>query len=203
LLRHAAGTLPAGHALVVATHLRFCPSCRDGVRTGETTGGAILEDMAPADLSPGALDRAMARLDTAAVAAHAAPPVRFQGVALPAALGALLAPRWRWTGPGVRRIVLNPPGAARAERVWLLRVEPGRALPAHGHTGWEAACVLSGGFTDRTGHYERGDVAETDESARHRPIASRDEPCICLIAWMGPLTPRGVLPRLFQRLNGM
>lgn len=203
LLRHAADRLPPGHALAVATHLRFCPDCRAAVRVGEAAGGLLLADMPETALTPNALDRTLARLDAPAVELNPAPSAWIQGIPLPAALHGLANPRWRWLAPGIARMVVNVPGASRQARTWLLRVAPGQALPSHGHSGWEATCVLSGRFTDRTGTYGPGDVAEMDEDGRHKPVADPGEPCVCLIAWEGPLRIRGLLARLIQPLMGI
>ncbi len=102
---------------------------------------------------------------------------------------------------------MSLPNAARSsgppERAWLVRVAPGQSLPDHGHRGWEATCVLAGGFTDVTGAYGPGDVAETDGTVMHQPVAGRREACICLIAWEGRLRMRGLLARLVQPLMGV
>jgi putative transcriptional regulator len=205
LLRHAAGRLPPVPALVVATHLPFCAQCRAAIRLGETVGGVLLADQPAEDISPLALSRAMARLempasvaDTSRVDSELAP-----GVPLPASLRGLARPRWRWLAPGISRIAIGVPGAEREERVYLLRVAPGTSLPEHGHSGWEATCVLSGHFTDGDLYYRRGDVAEMDDVAIHQPVSGQDAGCICLIACQGPLRLRGVIARLMQPFVGV
>ncbi len=55
LLRHAAGTLAPGRALVVATHLPFCRDCRAAIRLGEAIGGTLLADEPGAELASDAL----------------------------------------------------------------------------------------------------------------------------------------------------
>ena len=97
-----------------------------------------------------------------------------------------------------------PEDARRArEHVWLLRIAPSTALPDHGHHGWEATCVLSGRFTDVSGEYGPGDVAEMNDAEIHQPVAGAGEACICLIAWEGRLRMRGLLARLLQPLIGV
>ena len=209
LLRHAAGTLPASRSLVVAVHLPFCPECRAAIRLGEALGGVLLAEQPAAELTADALNRTMARLDTpASHPDHGTEPVALgRDVALPEALLGLVRPKWRWMAPGISRIAVAVPGeAARrrsSEHVYLLRVAPGTSLPDHGHHGWEATCVLAGSFTDTTGEYGPGDVAETDVSLMHHPVAGICEPCICLIAWEGKLRMRGLVARLVQPLLGV
>ncbi|MCC7426296.1 MAG: cupin domain-containing protein [Alphaproteobacteria bacterium] len=205
LLRFAAGRLPASHALVVAAHLEGCPACRAGVRAAEIVGGALLAEMPAAVMAEDALTRALARLDEPASKPAPPPPARdlAPGVPLPAALRDLAVPRWRWMAPGIHRIALDIPGAAPGERAYLLRVAPGTELPEHGHEGEEITCILSGSFSDTTGTYGPGDVAEMDEEGDHRPVADAGVPCICLIATQGRLRMRGLLARLIQPLVGV
>jgi putative transcriptional regulator len=120
----------------------------------------------------------------------------------------LVHSRWRWLAPGVSRIAVDLPaggdaGATPREHVYLIRVSPGQSLPDHGHRGWETTCVLSGRFTDATGEYRAGDLAEMNEDAIHRPVAGPEEACICLIVWEGRLRMRGMLARLVQPLVGV
>ncbi len=63
VLRYANGTLPEAPAIVVATHLSFCPACRHRMETYEMLGGSMLENVAPANLSPDALSATLAKLD--------------------------------------------------------------------------------------------------------------------------------------------
>jgi putative transcriptional regulator len=209
LLRHAAGTLPPGRSLVVAVHLPFCPDCRAVVRLGEAMGGVLLADLPAAELGPDSLNRTLARLDAPVGQGTLTPePIALgQGVPLPEALRGLVRPKWRWLAPGVSRITVDVPGRRGAstarEYAYLLRVAPGTSLPGHGHHGWEATCVLSGSFTNATGMYGPGDVAETDVGLMHQPVAGTDEACICLIAWEGRLRMRGLLARLVQPLLGV
>lgn len=213
LLRYAAGTLSPGRSLVVAVHLPFCAECQATVRLGEAIGGALLSELQPADLIPDALTRTLARLETPASHPDTAPePVSLgSGVALPEVLRDLVRPKWRWMAPGISRIAVDVPRdlprqagtTAPREHVCLLRVTPGTSLPDHGHHGWEATCVLAGSFSDATGTYGPGDVAETDVGVRHQPVAGAGETCICLIAWEGRLRMRGLLARLVQPLLGV
>jgi len=205
LLRHAAGTLQPARSLVVATHLPFCPECQASIRLGEGLGGALLSELSPAEMAQDALTRTLARLDMpASVMASSAETVALAaGVPLPASLQGLVRPIWRWLAPGISRIVVDVASGSDREQAYLLRVAPGKSLPDHGHHGWEATCVLAGSFADTTGEYGPGDVAETDVSVMHQPVAGPGEACICLIAWEGRLRMRGLFARLLQPLLGV
>jgi putative transcriptional regulator len=63
VLRYATGTLPEAPAIVIATHLSFCPECRHRMETFEMLGGSLLDGVPPAKLSPDALSATLARLD--------------------------------------------------------------------------------------------------------------------------------------------
>jgi putative transcriptional regulator len=203
LLRHAAGTLAAGRSLVVATHLWFCPDCRAAVRFGEAIGGAFLADMPAVDLPESALNRVLARLDTPVTLAQPVREAVDVGLELPEPLHGLARSGWRWLAPGIRRIALDVPGTGSREYLYLLRVAPGQSLPDHGHRGWEATCVLSGSFSDATGEYGPGDLAEMTEDAIHQPVSGSKEACVCLIASEGRLRMRGLLARALQPLIGV
>ena len=196
LIRFAAGHLPAGHALVVSAHLGFCPDCRDTAAFCESLGGALLTSEDAARLPDGALSQTLSRLDGPATGISAAAP----GDTL---LPGFPPPRWRWVAPGLKRALVDIQGAMPHERAYLLRVTHGRSMPAHGHRGWEATCVLAGHFTDSTGTYHRGDVAEIMADLSHQPIAGGTEDCICLIASEFAPRMRGLLPRLARAFAGV
>jgi putative transcriptional regulator len=196
LLGLAAGALGRGAPLVVEAHLRACPACRAEVARLEAVGGALLEELPPAEMASNALARTLARLD--------GPPPRAAPLAesaeSAAALQDLPVGRRRWLAPGIwmRPIVRGPRGLA-----YLLRTGPGAALLAHGHTGEEYVSVLRGAFSDETGRYGPGDFAQSDERLTHRPVADPGEECLCLIWAEGPMRMRTLLGRALQPLVGL
>ncbi len=194
LIAQAAGHLPALHAEVLAVHLSACPHCRAELRRLDEVGGALLTELPPEPLRPDALARTLARLDDAV----AAPPP----AVTPITLKALAVGRWWWLGPGIRLMPLSRRDAS-GTRLDLIRVAPGRALPGHGHTGPEMACILQGAYADETGEYSAYDIAEGDVALDHTPIASPGGDCICLIATTGRLRGHTLLARLVQPLMGI
>lgn len=201
LLRHAAGRLPAGPALVVSAHLEGCAACRARLRTFEAVGGALLEETPPERMAPDALARLMARIDGETPPPAPVPPRRmpdFPGdIRLPEALRACDVGPWKWLGPGVRLSHVSIPGGGDSGAV-LLRIGAGRRLPEHGHGALELTQVLYGSFSDFNGRYGPGDVSETDEDVDHQPVVDRDGECVCLAALEGGMLFKGVLGRLMQ-----
>jgi putative transcriptional regulator len=84
----------------------------------------------------------------------------------------------------------------------LLRANPGRAIPQHGHGGSELTLVLRGAYADGTGRYESGDCADLDDGVEHRPVADPLVGCVCVVA--SETRPRlaGFLGRLIQPFIG-
>jgi putative transcriptional regulator len=208
LLRHAAGKLGAGLRLVVNVHLESCPCCREQVRLFEAAGGALLEDLAPAPVSPALLEKIFARIDAEAATprwSRAAPraPVLDNGFALPAAMADCEIGPWRFVHPKLRWARVRLPDAPR-ERVILLKIAPGHATPAHGHGGLELTQVLYGAFASAHGVYGPGDLEEADEDVKdHEPRVTDDGECLCLAAVESPLRIKSLLGRLFQPLMGI
>jgi putative transcriptional regulator len=194
LMAFAAGRLPVPHADVLAVHLSACPHCHVELRRMEEIGGALLEDLPPMALQPDVLSRTMARLGEAMAAPEPA--------AVPVTLEALAVRRWWWLGPGIRLMPLRRRDTSNT-RLDLIRVASGVALPAHGHTGLETACILQGGYIDETGEYAAYDIAEIDGGVDHAPVASPGLDCICLIATTGRLRGHTWLSRLVQPLIGV
>lgn len=202
LLAYAAGGLDEGSSVVLAAHLGVCPDCRQAVRVCEAVGGQILATLQGTGMATDALTRALARLDTPVPPEKvpAAAPTSL-GFPLPHALSPYPLGNWRWIAPGIRHILVLPRRAGRSG-LHLLRIAPGIALPGHGHAGNEFACILTGSYTDETGRYRPGDLAEMDTGDEHMPVADTGEGCICLIATDAKLRFRGLLPRLLQPVIG-
>jgi putative transcriptional regulator len=192
LVAYAAGTLPEALAIVVATHIGGCMACRRFSAVLEATGGALLDALPPVPLADDALDRLLSRIDELA---PAPPPILNPG--LPAPLDRVTLSRWWPIGRGMRWRALRASGTA-----WggLILVQPGRALPRHGHAGLELTCVLSGSFADGAGRYEAGDLAESEADHDEPPVVIGARPCLCIIALEG-LRLRGLLG-LAQRVIG-
>lgn len=194
LVAYGAGSLDEATALLVSTHLALCPRCRAEVGRIEALGGAVIEDLPPADMAPDALASILARLDEPAAAprsgrsAGGSPglpsPLRHY---LPAGIDAL---PWKRLAAGIEQAVLVQ---GRGIRARLLRIGAGIMVPEHGHGGMELTLVLQGGFSDLGRDYARGDVAMADPQVVHSPAAEGGEACLCLAVTDAPLKLTGLV----------
>ncbi len=191
---YVSGNLPQAYALVVATHISMCHSCRASYAAHSSMGGAVLDQSAAIQVSPTMRDRVFDMLD-------APPPERkpfrasgiFPGPVMEAMNGG--PPRWRSLGAGIRQSILYREKSCSAR---LLYIPAGEAVPEHGHGGLELTLVLQGAFEDETGYFGVGDMEIADGDLDHQPVATGDMPCICLAATDEPLSFKGILPRLLQ-----
>lgn len=207
LLAHAAGTLPRALALVVESHLEFCPQCRASLRMADAVGGAVLALQDPAPVSEASKAAVMGRIGSATV--HRLPVARPAPRGdVPVALHGLLKSDrlddipWRKSAPGVH-IHKLPLAAGETGFFGLLKIAPGAAMPEHGHGGSELTLVLRGAYQDELGHFGRGDIADHDESVEHRPVMVGDEACICLVANESATRFRSWPARLMQKFIGI
>jgi putative transcriptional regulator len=225
LLGYAAGDLSEPMALVVATHLTLCPSCRRAVADAELLAGALLDQVAlePANDHAAAapwlsseVDAVIARAArtpqgipqgiSKGVSASAARPVAKAGGLFPRPLaqyvgGDLDQVAWKPLAPGIRHSILaqNAEGAT----VRLLRIEPGRSVFEHSHTGTEMTLVLCGSYEAGGQRFARGDLEVADETVLHKPVAGMEDVCVCLAVTDAPLRFRSVVGRVMQPFFGI
>jgi putative transcriptional regulator len=198
LAAYTSGTLPTAPGLVVACHLDLCSDCSAMVRRLEEVGGALLCDAPSAELSAGAVDKALAILEEPPPVSPATAAPRASGLPPPLAR-ARVGPR-RWFGPG-RWIAAVRTAPADHWRTFLLRAPLGAAIPSHGHGGPEYVCVLEGAFQNG-GVHVRGDFLENPDDHEHRLHVTSGGPCLCVIATQGPLKWGGPM-RLLAPLLGI
>ena len=204
LFGYAAGSMNEPLALLVATHLALCPECRQAVAAYEMLGGEELEDQPPATLASDSLVRVLDSLDSPAARTEVprAPQMAACDLRVPRPLrdymaGTLDNLDWHQRG-GIAEASLL---AERSDfKTRLMRIRPNTAIPEHSHNGSEYTLVLTGGFSDHTGHFLRGDVAIADPSVQHRPVADANEDCICLAVTDAPLRFTGTIARLLSPL---
>ncbi len=205
IIAYAAGTLGEAHGFAVATHLAYCADCRQAARQAEGYGGEFLMAELGSAVTDGCRAATLASLD--AVAAQPKRKGSSVSSEVPLVLANLLEHQtldglnWKTKAPGVAsfEIPLSQKGKTHLQ---LLRIGKGRKMPEHGHGGEELTVMLRGSYTDHTGRYAVGDVADLDEDVEHQPIVDSDEDCICLVATEAPARFRSVWARLAQPFIG-
>jgi len=189
--------------------------------TAEALAGVLLETEAPASLLPDALATVFDVIDSEEAGLGEAGPARFDakagsersrtaahkaGQAISELLGlpgpvrdmALEKGGWSFAGPGVRTMALMDEDGAKAE---LIRIEPGRGVPHHGHDCTEFTLVLTGGFSDGRASYGPGEVCMANPDTIHKPVADEGEVCIVLAVTDGPLAFTGALGWIQRALS--
>jgi putative transcriptional regulator len=206
LLGYAAGTLAEPVALAVAAQAAMRPDVAAGIARLEAAGGVLLEGIAPAPLAAGALERALAALESDDNGPATELPVSANTRALlPRPLwiyaqGDIDALPWRKRGAGVYTAALPGPAAYQLR---LLRIEAGRAVPQHTHRGLELTLVLKGAYDDGADRFARGDMQVADPTLTHKPVADRAEECLCFAVLDAPIrftSPLGRLANPFVKL---
>lgn len=207
LMDYAAGRLNSGAALVLATHAEGCEKCRERMREFTALGGMLLEQMAPAELSQDALERAMAAIDAPEpTPPHRPTPLRRAalpgGRAWPRAMEGCAIGPWRWMAPGMRFSRVRLPWDAQAN-VLLLRIGAGKLLAQHTHSDTELTQVLHGSFHDGRALFSAGDFDAADGSILHQPAVEPGGECVCLAAVDGSLVFESRIARAFGSLMGI
>jgi putative transcriptional regulator len=203
LIAYAAGASDEAISLIAATHLALCPGCRRVVADAESVGGMLFDDLPPADLPDAALDSVLTRLDEPEQQIARAPAVK-NGFKAPEPLrsylgGDLDSVRWTNLSGGISYYPILKSGRSSAQ---LVRSTPGHGVNMHTHKGEEFSLVLTGGYTDPTGHYLRGDVQTGTPELTHHPIADEGEDCIILAVNDAPLKFTNPLMTILSKLYG-
>ncbi len=213
LAAYANGAIDEHTAVLIATHLTFCPQCRKAIRDFEAIGGALLDAI---DLDA-LIDQSISLPNALPTEHEKISAFDDDPINLPDGSISELVPRpllryvfnrfgttdinalpWKFYGAGIRRAILfetTPGGATR-----LLRAQPGAVFPHHGHGSEELTVVLKGAYKDDTGRYGVGDVQCISEDAAHQPIVENSGECIALVVSEKPTIPTGFIARLVQRI---
>lgn len=205
LMEYAAGTATGPTSLVVACHLTFCPACRKEVSLLEELGAQLLDQHPAVDLAPGALELAMAALDSdPCVTLPAAPSSSASDLRLPWPLRDALADgktklRRRLPGLRTKRLKLGH-DLAQAR---LMLFQPGTRIPTHDHDAPEFVLVLEGALEEGGRRFARGDIAFSDGGERHEQRITNESPCLALVVNEGPVRPVSAWGKLLKRLAGL
>ena len=169
----------------------------------ERAGGALLDNLDAVPLSSAALANTMSRLNGMEMPPQDAPATA-RSFKAPEPLRSYLGgdlDSVRWTAV-TRSLSCRPLLKRNGTTAQLIRSKPGHGISLHTHRGDEFSLVLTGGYTDPTGHYLRGDVQTATPDIVHHPIADEGEDCVILAVADAPLAFRNPLVGLLARLMG-
>ncbi len=211
LTGYASGAVNEQTSVLVATHLTYCPQCREEVARQEEIAGAMLDALEPEDAAAEICAREIAAPASRSVGAkgEAAPRGSFNAIA-PAPLIQYVYEKtgttdidrlpWSFYGPGIERAILveDKEGAI----VRLFRAQPDAKFPDHEHGSDELTVVLTGAYSDHTGRYAVGDVQCAPKEISHRPVVEKGEICIALVVSEKPAVAKSFAVRMAQRILG-
>lgn len=207
LMSYSAGSLSQGMALVVASHLSFCPACRERAELNDAVGGVLLESLDAETIEDDMLAAILAQIDeplerSVIEPRQAIPSLSDPEIPVPLneyVSGPLDQLEWKRIVPGVAYYDMPWQGRGVSR---LLRIAPGKSMLTHTHNGNELTLVLRGSFSDEVGRFCRGDIADLDDQIEHQPLVDSDEDCICLIATDAPLRFTTLFGKLVQPMTG-
>ena len=202
LMSCSAGSMPEAFAAIMASHMAVCPCCHKDLATMEYIGLALFEGLTPSPVSRAAPVLAL-RAGEADLAEIERPITTGD---IPAPLAAVVGAHldditWKRVSPGVWHFPIALADESRGD-LRLVKVAAGQCLPEHGHSGSEMTLVLRGSYTDASGRFGVGDVADLGIDTEHRPIADQVEGCICLIATEGRMKFKSIMARVIQPFTG-
>jgi putative transcriptional regulator len=214
LAGYVSGTLsPAARALV-ASYIDLNPEIAALVEAMEVACGDSLMAIEPAPLSDaeGMLEAILAMPQDEAGDVHVleaggrdagqSAPIDGDAILLPEPLREFLGLTegdvpWKRSLAGFQECRVD---GEDESSIRLLKLKAGQKMPDHGHHGLELTLVLSGAFSDSTGHYRRGSIQIADEHLDHQPIVDADSDCICFTVVEAPLRYRSPLTRMVAPL---
>lgn len=201
LVDYSAGTLDVARELVVATHVGSCDICARDTALFDAVGGAMLDDLPPAPVAEDALATVLGRIERPAPSNPPRVEQDADWIPVPSSVIEAAIKRRRWAAPGVWVAPIT--GDRSGQRAYLLRIGKGMSVPRHTHRGAELVVVLKGAYADGDACHRPGDFVENELELTHKPEATMDGECICLIAADGALVPRDWVGRLFQPFVGI
>lgn len=209
LEQYCDGSLTAEVALLVSTHLDFCPHCQLLAKDIEADLACTFAKDNVVESSDDWLSMmqsvlAQAEANESPMPAAAVSTDKFIEVAghqfeLPRALRRLSAQRSKWLSLGGIATSRLPSG--EPHHVSLLYIDKNTAVPQHTHKGLEITLVLAGEMVDELGRYVPGDLIINTPDDTHTPRNVSDEPCLCLSVLSAPLHFKQGVTRLLNPLQ--
>ncbi len=201
---YVAGRCSHSVALVIATHIEYCPECALHYQHCISRCGEEILNQPPEDWtleSDTITDSALNIIKQPDV------PLATDDKALTANAEDIILPKtiqqycyesvhWRAVGKNLKigRLIKTKGSSCN-----LFYLKQGGALPTHTHHGQEYLMVLSGDLADENGIYRPGDMILSDHSVTHTPYALSD--CLCIAATDAPVHFTGKFGKMMNLLG--
>ena len=165
MLRYAAGTLSPAMHLFVATHLTFCPHCRQELQTYESEAGLGLESLPPEELDVGCLNNLLSKIDESGPIACidvTIPITSPQAYRYPEPLQPIvgnLGERIRWESSHGYRWWAIP--ETIASRVVVYKISNNQDMKNISLDKHALVMILSGDIENNVQHFHSGDIIKS------------------------------------------
>jgi putative transcriptional regulator len=218
LIEFSAGVLPMSRALCIAAHVEHCHICEKRLSNLQQLGSAQMESLSPQKISADLKNSILSKLHTQPQdqsLTPAADNLKTPNTQLSSHVNRISAKKsvvpkclekwvpesfdnlpWQSIAPNVSISELCSEGSGA--KAALVKVKAGGSMAHHSHTGDEVTVILEGSFSDEDGCYKPGDFIFRDSGHKHKPVATNDQDCICLIVLDGPIQLTGWIARLFN-----
>ncbi|MEX2367034.1 MAG: ChrR family anti-sigma-E factor [Pseudohongiellaceae bacterium] len=209
LTDYATGNLSIAQALCVSVHMHYCQACKHKVNELANVGSTLFMQIEPVSVSNDCFSKLMAEVDSLGQensvtenepmqSSDSDPLVPVLPVAIDKiAAGDLNNLKWHRLGKSFSYSRLD---AGENRETSLVHIKAGGSIPHHSHRGDEITVILKGSFSYQEDHYHRGDFIVRSRGEKHRPVASQDEDCLCLVTLDAPVCMSNPLYRMLQPL---
>ena len=204
LINYAMGNSSEAEALIIAGHLTYCSQCKKDVYEYENLAGEFLYEHEKVGVSTDLYSKVLDIIDTKEQTTKPISYIDFKiksslcekGIRLPSFISRYLDKKhdtssWTTALNNVRYTDLTFKDEKFKGK--FLEIPPGKSMPKHGHEGYEATLVLHGGYSDETGHYNKGDLVFANDRHVHSPVASKESGCLCLVIYSVSIKFKGIL----------
>ena len=204
LINYAMGNSDEAEALIIAAHISYCKDCKKDVLEYEKLAGDFLFEQETLQVSPDLFSNILDSIDDIEQSGETINYVDTKinsslsrtGIRIPSFVSKYLDAKfdtndWKTTINNVRYCDLSFKDNNFKGK--FLEIPPGKSMPKHGHEGYEATLVIHGGYSDESGHYNKGDLVIANDEQVHSPVASIEKGCLCLVVYSGSIKFKGLL----------
>lgn len=201
LLHYSSGNLALDEALCLSVHLEHCPQCQAHYRKLMALADVNWQGLPEASVDDSLKVKVLERIKRAS--SEPSEALARVSSSVPHALRKWVPDeldQLAWRAVTKTLSVCELTKSSEGRKVALVKVAAGGKMPHHSHSGNEVTVVLQGSFSDEDGRYMEGDYIVRKGDDKHTPIASKEQPCICLTLLDGPIQLTGFFSKLLNPL---